>query len=32
MPPEIASTFEEWQRLMKVERYIDIPDPRLTSA
>ena len=32
IPPEIASTFEEWQRLMKVERYIDIPDPRLTSA
>jgi hypothetical protein len=32
MPAEFAGTFAEWERLMKVERYIDIPDPWLTSA
>lgn len=32
MPAEFASTFAEWERLAKVERYIDIADPRLTSA
>lgn len=32
MPEEMASTFAEWESLMKVERYIDITDPWLVSA
>ena len=32
MPAEMASKFAEWERLMKVERYIDITDPWLVSA
>jgi len=32
MPDEMASTFAEWERLMKVDRYIDIKDPWLVSA
>jgi len=32
MPEEMATTFGEWERLMKVDRYIDITDPWLVSA
>ena len=32
MPDEMASTFAEWDRLMKVDRYIDITDPWLVTA
>ena len=32
LPDEIASKFAEWENVMKVDRYIDIPDPWLTSA
>ena len=32
MPEEMASKFAEWERLMKVERYIDITEPWLVSA
>jgi hypothetical protein len=32
MPDQMASKFAEWERLMKVEKYIDISDPWLVSA
>jgi len=32
MPKDMASKFAEWEKLMKVERYIDITDPWLVSA
>ena len=32
MSKEMASMFAEWERLMKVEKYIDITDPWLVSA
>jgi hypothetical protein len=32
MPSEMASKFAEWEKLMKVERFIDITDPWLVSA
>jgi len=32
MPEKMASKFAEWERLMKVERYIDITEPWLVSA
>jgi len=32
MPPEMAAKFAEWEKVMKVERYIDITDPWLVSA
>lgn len=32
MPNEMASKFAEWDKLMKVDRYIDITDPWLVSA
>jgi hypothetical protein len=32
MPSEMASKFAEWEKLMKVERFIDINDPWLVSA
>lgn len=32
MPEEMASKFAEWERLMKVEKFIDITDPWLVSA
>lgn len=32
MPPEMAAKFDEWEHVMKVERYLDIPDPWLLPA
>ena len=32
MSKEMASMFAEWERLMKVEKYIDIDDPWLVST
>ena len=32
MPERFGSMFAEWERLMKVEKYIDIKDPWLVSA
>ena len=32
MSKDMASMFDEWERLMKVEKYIDINDPWLVSA
>jgi hypothetical protein len=32
MPKEMASKLAEWEKLMKVEKYIDITDPWLVSA
>ncbi len=32
MPSEMASKFAEWEKLMKVDRFIDITDPWLVSA
>jgi hypothetical protein len=32
MSEEMASMFAEWERLMKVEKYIDIEDPWLVSS
>ncbi|MGD9701546.1 MAG: hypothetical protein AB7Q42_06170 [Acidimicrobiia bacterium] len=31
-PPEAAAQMAEWERVMKVERYLDIKDPWLISA
>lgn len=32
MPAEMAEKFAEWERVMKVERYIDIGDPWMTAT
>lgn len=32
IPADMADKFGEWERVMKVERYLDIPDPWLVSA
>ena len=32
MPEDMAPTFAEWEATMKVDRYLDIRDPWLTSA
>ncbi len=32
MPPEAAERFDEWEHVMKVERWLDITDPWLASA
>lgn len=32
MPPEFSERFDQWERVMKVERYLDIPDPWVASA
>jgi hypothetical protein len=32
MPEDLASTFAEWQRVMPVDRYLDIADPWLVKA
>lgn len=32
IPPEMADRFAEWQSVMHVDKYLDIPDPWLTSA
>ena len=32
MPKEMASKLAEWEKLRKVEKYIDITDPWLVSA
>jgi hypothetical protein len=32
MPPEAAAAFAEWQDVMKIERYLDLPDPWLMNA
>jgi hypothetical protein len=32
MPEKLASMFAEWERLMRVEKYIDITDPWLVST
>lgn len=32
VPAEFAPAFAEWGRLMNIEKYIDLPAPRLTSA
>ena len=32
MPEKLGSMFAEWERLMKVEKYIDIKDPWLVRA
>lgn len=32
MPPEAAAMMSEWQRVMQVDRYLDIADPWLVTA
>lgn len=32
MPDEAAKKFDEWERVMKVERYLDLTDPWLVSG
>jgi hypothetical protein len=32
MPDDAAAKFDEWERVMKVERYLDIADPWLVTA
>lgn len=32
MPPEFAERFDQWEKVMKVDRYLDISDPWVTSA
>jgi hypothetical protein len=32
MPPEFAAKFNEWEQVMKVDRYLDLPQPWLVSA
>jgi len=32
VPPEMAEQFGEWQQVMKVETYLDLREPWLTSA
>lgn len=32
MPEDAAAMLGEWQRLMKIDRYLDIEQPWLTSA
>jgi hypothetical protein len=32
MPPELAAKFGEWEQVMKVDRYLDLPQPWLVSA
>jgi len=32
MPPELADKFAEWESVMKVDKYLDIKEPWLTSA
>jgi len=32
MPAEMASQFEEWQKVMPVEKYLDITEPWLATA
>ncbi|MCU1380600.1 MAG: hypothetical protein JWN29_3583, partial [Acidimicrobiales bacterium] len=32
LPDEAAKALSEWQDVMKVERYLDLPQPWLTKA
>ena len=32
MPPEMADMFAEWESVMKVDKYLDIKEPWLTTA
>jgi hypothetical protein len=32
MPADMAEKYESWSTLMKVDRYLDVPRPHLTSA
>lgn len=31
MPPEMADKFQQWERVMKVDRYLDISEPWVTT-